>query len=714
MARHHALALPLAGALLLPTLMNAQVDRTQAPEPGPAPTVNIGDHRSFTLANGMRVIVVENHKLPLVSVQVKFDIEPVLQGDLAGYQDLVGEVLGAGTARHTKEELDELIDGMGASLSTSSDGLYASVLSRNFNQLMGLVYEVVTSASFPPAEVEKARTRMISSVRTRADDPDQIAEAVGRALTYGKDHPYGEVPTEATLARVRREHLYAYYQRFFRPEDGYLVFVGDITEAEARTLAERLFAGWKGATVKTTQGADGTEVVEGLGPVRKATVKPRATRPRSVCFVDRPGSAQSVIKVCFPVDLPPNDPMALSGQVMNTILGGGVFNARLMQNLREDKAYTYGAYSSLEADRYVGSWSGGCSVRNEVTDSAVMQVLQELERIMEEPVTDAELELTRNYMAGSFARGLEDPRTVARFALNTYLYDLRPDHYATYLARLDTVSRASVQEAARRFLFPENAVVLVVGDKRSVANSLTGLSLEDVVLYYDINGDRYREAGEPVPAGVTVQKVIEDYLAAIGGRPAIERIRDVRKRYTATVQGMEVSLAEVLSLPGNYRLDMQMGPMTLQRIVCSGGRGYFEGPDGRMELVDQALQEAMENAWPVPEAKYAEHGYEVRLTGMVEVDGRQAYRLRVTTPSDRSYQDYYDVETGLKVKRTETQATPKGTIEVNTLFADHKPTAGVLFPHRITQSAGVLFEFEATAIDVNKGVDPSVFNVDGQ
>ncbi len=710
MARNLTTALHLAAALLAPALITAQVDRSKAPSPGPAPAVHVGAHKTFMLANGMRVIVVENHKLPMVSVQVRFDIEPVLQGDLAGYQDLVGELLASGTSRHTKEEIDELVDGLGATLSTANDGLYASVLSRNFNALMGLVYEVVTSATFPPAEFEKARTRALSAVRTRADDPDQIAEAVSRAITYGKSHPYGEVATEATLGKVRRDHLYAYYQRFFQPSTGYLVFVGDITEAEAKAVAERLFGGWNGAQVPVQKTPDGVELVGALGPVRRPATIPQPSKPRAVCFVDRPGSAQSVIKVCYPVDLRPNDPATISGQVMNTILGGGVFNARLMQNLREDKAYTYGAYSSLEPDRRVGNWNGGCSVRNEVTDSAITQILLEMERMREEPVRPEELDLAKSYMAGSFARNLEDPRTIARFALNTYLNQLAPDHYDTYLQRLDTVSTDAVLDAARRFLQPDNAMVLVVGDKAQVANALTGLSLQNTVLYLDINGDPYRETAERAPEGMTADQVIEAYLKAIGGRPAIEGLKDVRKEYKATMQGMEVDLVEQVLVPDNYAMRMTMGPMTMQKLVYSAGKGYTEGMDGRVELIDQMLQEAQENAWPVPEAAYKQMGHELRLMGVVEVEGRKAYRVRITTLSDKSYTDYFDVETGLKVKRTEVQVTPQGNIEVNTTYADYKAAGGVKFPWTVNQSAGVLLEFKAVSIDVNKGLDRSAFS----
>ncbi|MBK7555338.1 MAG: insulinase family protein [Flavobacteriales bacterium] len=173
MVRNTAL---LIAALLIPAMTTAQLDRSKAPTPGPAPQVRVGQHTSFVLANGMRVIVVENHKLPTISVQMRFDIEPFLQSPAVGYTDLVGELLTSGTRRKTKAQIDEEVDAMGAQLSATADGLFASGLKKNFTPLMNLVYDVISSANFPPAEFEKAKTRMLSAMQSRKDDPDGIAD----------------------------------------------------------------------------------------------------------------------------------------------------------------------------------------------------------------------------------------------------------------------------------------------------------------------------------------------------------------------------------------------------------------------------------------------------------------------------------------------------------------------------------------------------------
>ena len=701
----------LVVTLFLSLLMHAQINRSKPPVPGPPPAVQVGTSKNSTLPNGMRVIVVENHKLPMVSVQLRIDHPPIMQGDMVGYQDLVGELITSGTARRTKEQIDETVDRLGAQLSGASDGLFASSLKKNFKELMQLVYEVVTTPTFPGAEFDKAKTRTASGLKSRVDDPDQIAEVVGRALTFGKGHPYGEVATEASLAKVKRENLVAYYERFFRPEYAYLVFVGDIKENEAKDLAYALFNNWKGTGTLPVPDANGVETVKGLGALRFVGKAPVAIGPRTMAFVDRPGSAQSVIKAVFPVDLKPNDPGALSAQVLNTILGGGVFNARLMQNLREARAFTYGAYSSIEVDPYCGSFMAGCSVRNEVTDSAVTELMFEIEEICNKPVTQEELTLAKNYMAGNFARSLEDPRTIARFSLNTQLYDLPADHYATYLKRLDSVSIEGVQAAAKRLLKPDNTTVLVVGDKAQVANKLAPLSYSRTVVYYDVNGDVYRETAELPPTGMTAKDVMDTYLNAIGGSGAIAKVKTLRKEYSAAVQGMAITLLEQYASPVKYAMSLGSGPMVLQQIVYDGVRGTKSGAEGTKELVDTDLEDARQSAYMFPEMFYGELDYKATLNGVVDIEGRKCYRIFVQKASGGIFTEYYDKETGLKTRRTETQASEEGNFSVTTDFSDYKAVEGIQMPHAIHQNAGLDMHFTAKSIEVNKPIPATVFTV---
>jgi predicted Zn-dependent peptidase len=704
----------LVGGMLLTASMTAQLDRSHAPAPGPAPIVNLGEHVSFTLNNGMRVIVVENHKLPMVGVQLRFDIPPMPQGEKAGYIDLFGELLTAGTESRSKAVIDETVDGMGASLFSSNDGLYANALKKHLPALMDLMTDVAISPTFPEDELAKARTRAISDVQQRQEDASAIAEVVGRVVTFGRTHPYGEATTDKTLRKIGRESLVGYHKKFFRPEKGYLVFVGDITEKEAKSLAKEHFGKWKPAPVSHVVNEDGSETIDGIGifqPFKQATTP---AGPRRVIIVDRPGAAQSIIRVGHALNFQPKDVRSMSAQVMNTILGGGVFNARLMQNLREDKGWTYGTGSSLDPDRFNGGFHTSASVRTAVTDSAIVETIKEIERMRMQPVTAEELELAKRYMAGSFARSLEDPRTVARFALNTYLNGLPADHYATYLKRLEAVTVADVQAAAEAFLYPDNAVILVVGDKKEILSKLEPLSwiTDPKVIELDHNGNPIVEELVQVP-GKTAEDVIERYLEAIGGRKAINSILHMRSEIATHLAGQDVTLTQWYGLNGSYKSVMKAAGTVVLQEIFDGSRAVRKDPTAAdEELFDIDLQDLRMNGYPVQELHLKEFADRVILAGMTKVDDRQAYKVVTMTHAGTSVSDYYDVETGLKLRRVDMKFMYGESLKVITDYADHQPAGGVLFPRTLKQTGGPTgsMDMRVTSIVVNEATPPNFYD----
>ncbi|MBK7945560.1 MAG: insulinase family protein [Flavobacteriales bacterium] len=640
--------------LILPLIMNAQLDRSKPPVPAQPPAVHVGEHKTFTLPNGLRVIVVENRKLSLVSVQVRFDMFPIVQKKHANAIELMDELLAAGTAKHSKADIDERIDRMGAQLATGPEGVYASVLSKHLSAMLPLFADVVRNPAFPEQEFQSARQRMTSEVKQRKDDPSAIAEAVGRAAIFSKSHPYGEIATTKSLGTLQREQAAACHAKFFRPEIGYLVFVGDINEKEAKALAKSHFGDWKPSQRYVVVHEDGTQTLDGFGEVRFLD-KPRVpSGPRRVVMVDRPGAAQSIIRIGFPLNLHPKDNRALAAQVMNTILGGGVFNARLMQNLREDKGWTYGCYANLESDRFNGYFTASASVRTAVTDSAVAEMMKELERMRTTKVTTEELDLAKQFMAGSFGRNLEDPRTIARFALNTYLNELPKDHYSTYLKRLDAITSDDVQAAAEAFLHPDNAVILVVGDKNKLQARLAPLSWNQgqPVMELDADGDRYVETFEPV-RDRTAEQVIERHLEAIGGRAAIARIKDMRMGLSTEMAGTPVEVMQWYGPDGLFRSQAKANGAVIQEEIFDGQRGLRRNAMGTVELEDHDLAEVRFNGHPVPELHYAKEVERATLSGRTSIDGKPVLKVHMVLFAGGTVGDYFDEQSGLKLRRVE-------------------------------------------------------------
>lgn len=456
--------------IVLPLAMHAQltIDRTKAPAPAPAPEIKVAEPASFILPNGLKVFVVQNDKLPSVSATLTIDRDPVLEGDKAGVVSMAGELIRRGTEKMNKATLDEEIDFLGASISTSDKSISGASLKDNFPKLIALMADIALRPSFPADELEKIRKQELSGLEQAKDNPNTIAENVVNSLLYGKDHPYGELETEATVAKVTVDDVKKYYNTYWKPNIAYLVFVGDIKPAEAKKLAVQYFGKWQKADVPR---------------VNFKMTQPPARR--YIAVVDRPASVQSVIHLVCPITLKPGSADDIPSSVMNNILGGG-FSGRLFGNLREKHGFTYGAYSYLRADKLIGSFDANASVRNEKTDSAIGAFLEEFARIRKDTVNGDELTRMKNYLSGSFARSLERPATIANFALNVSRYNLPKDYYQDYLKKLAAVNGTEVKSMADKYVQPDNLLIVVVGNAKEIAK---GLDKYGEVKYVDMYGN---------------------------------------------------------------------------------------------------------------------------------------------------------------------------------------------------------------------------------
>ena len=676
--------------------LSAQIDRTRPPEPGPAPIIQIGDYQTFTLDNGMKVIVVENHNIPVVSFQLTLDIDPVMELDAKGYVGMAGSLMRSGTANRTKAELDEEIDFIGASLSTFSTGMFASSLTRHQVKLLELMSDVLLNPVFPQEEVEKEVTQTITGLSTVRTNANAMAGNMATVLVYGPEHPYGEVTTEESVANITREMLVNYYNTWFRPNVAYMVIVGDIKTDRARDLMGQYFGSWKPGEV----------------PARNYEI-PLPPDGNRVALADRTGAVQSVVTVTYPVVLKPGDPDAIKASVMNSILGGGVFSGRLMQNLREDKGYTYGARSSLSADRLVGSFSARTEVRNSVTDSTITEILKEMERMVNEPVDEETLELVKNYMNGSFARSLESPRTIAGFALNIERYNLPQDYYDTYLEKLSMVNAGDVREMAQKFLKPGKSWLIVAGNKAETAGSLERFSSTGEVELFDAFGRRIEAVTEEMPEGITAERVMENYIRAQGGEDRLREIKDITFTMNASIQGMVIEMMIQQKAPDKFKSVMSMGGNVMQQQLFDGTRGKVSGMQGTMELEGDMLEEMKLQSAMNPELTYEEKGFGLKLEGIENVGGKNAYKVIITSPSGTSKTDFFDVASGLRVRSVASQDTPMGSITQITDFGDYREVDGLMFPFIMKQQAGPQsVDFNVISVELNKGLADEMFRVD--
>ncbi|HHB52790.1 MAG TPA: insulinase family protein, partial [Saprospiraceae bacterium] len=531
--------------------------RAHQPQPGPAPTIKLGKYQEFTLDNGVKCIVVENNKVPKVSFRLFIDEQPSREGKKAGAAEFAGDLLSRGSKNRTKAQLDEEVDFIGADFSTFSQGFYAASLSKYTDQLMDVVSDAIFNPTFSEEQFNKIKKQKLSSLASEKEDPNAIAGNVRGVLNFGKNHPYGEVVTEETVNNLTVQDCKNYYQSHFRPNNAFLIFVGDIKLEDAKKMANKYFGKWKPVILEEMD-------------------EPKVTIPtkRTVDFVHKSGAVQSVVNVTYPVDFKPDSPDAIKASVMNTLLGG-FFRSRLNQNLREDHAYTYGAGSALRKDRLIGSFRAGGSVRNEVTDSVIVQIDYELNRLINEKVSEEELDLVKNVMAGQFGRSLEDPRTMARFSLNVARYNLPKNYYRDYLKNLAAVTAEDVQMMAKKYLKPNACHILVVGDKNEVADKLTQFG---TVNFYDTYGNPVTNEG-PAVETLSLLQLMDKHSDAMGGKKAMDDMKSLVTEYTAEVQGTKLNLWSVKVDGEKYAMKASIGgqPMQEQRFMDGKGVNMAQG-----------------------------------------------------------------------------------------------------------------------------------------
>lgn len=670
-------------------LISAQLDRSTPPSPGPAPEVQIGDYDKFTLPNGLTVIVVENNKVPVVSYSLSLDVTLPAEGDLAGYIELAGNMLRSGTANRTKAEIDEAVDFIGATLSTGKKGIYASSLTKHSEELLDVMSDIVLNPSFPEEELTKQITQYKTGIQANKEEPSVIAQNIAGKLIYGQNDPYGEIVSEATLDNISTQDCRSYYNSYFRPNTAYLVIVGDISAKEAKKQARKYFGDWEKAAVP-----------QNIFPY------PEAKKEPVVAISNKEGANQSTILVAHEVNLTPGHPDIPRARVMNSILGGGSFNARLFQNLREDKAYTYGAYSSLESDERVGSFMASAQVRTSVTDSALTEILNEMERIRTEPVSDEELQLVKNSITGNFGRALEDPQTVARFALNIERYDLPKDYYETYLQRIAEVTKEDVLKAAQKYLKPENAVIMAVGNASDITDKMKAFSPSQKVTLYNYYGNVVEK--KAADANVSATGILADYIQAIGGSEKLASVNDLKMTMTMSVQGMGISIEMLQKKPGKFYQSTSMNGNVVSMQVLNGDQGKMKTPMGEQNLEGEMLKKMQESATIFPELMFSKNGTELKLEGVEEVNGKETYKVIVSKASGTSTTVFYGVEDGLKYK--EVSETPKGA--VSTTFDNYTDVNGILFPMSMKQTVGPQsFDVEVKEVAVNKGIDDSKFEI---
>tara|TARA_Y100000758_G_scaffold82258_1_gene55771 strand:- start:2439 stop:4487 length:2049 start_codon:yes stop_codon:yes gene_type:complete len=672
--------------LIISTSVFSQIDRSKPPKSGPSPVINLGKPSTFTLKNGLKVIVVENKKLPRAYASLDVDNYPDFEGDIKGVSSLVSALMGNGTKNQSKDNFNEEVDYMGASLSLSAGGGYASSLKKYFPRIMEMMSDGLLNPLFTQEEFLKERNILIDGIKSSQKSVPDIASQVGDKLFYGANHPYGEFATIQTVENITLEDVQNYYSTYAKPNNAYLTIVGDVDYTEIKKLVTSLFKGWKKGKLPEYE-------MPTVNDVSKNEIN----------FVDMSNAVQSEITVGNIINISMADPDYFALRLANQILGGS--GGRLYENLREDKGFTYGAYSGVTTSRYVGNFYASTSVRNEVTDSSVVEIINEINRIISDNVSESKLASVKEKFVGNFIMSTERPSTIATFALNIDKYNLPSNFYETYLDNFQKVTVEDIKRVTNKYFKNNNLRIVIVGKGKDVISSLETSPFE--ITYYDTDGDITEKPDYSVPTGISANGVVLNYLEAIGGKGKVEAVNAVSMLGEAEFQGMKLQLMNINAKPNKLVVMMMMMGNVLMKQAFNGEEGYIQQQGVNNPFPQEEIDKLKKSSLPFEEIGWLDNG-DVKFSSIETEDGRELYALEVNGDT----YVYYDKETGLKIKQTQNASMPDGTkVSQTTYYENYISVDGILFPHILKVPMGPQnMDFNMTKIVVNPEISDADFN----
>lgn len=463
-----------------------QTHRKQAPAPLLPRPIRIPQASETTLSNGLTVVIVEDTRLPLVSYRLAFRAGDAHDPpDFPGLSDLLTGLITEGTESLTSREIADEVGRMGATLSAGANSDYTTVAASSLapfsDSILDLIADVTLNPSFPTNEVELIKQNTKESLRQQRAQPSFLATEMVSRVVFGK-HPYSVIaPTLESLDAITRERIVAFHRSKFLPNNAVLVAVGDVRPSAMLKRIESLFGDWQRGKLPKDDFPD-----------------PPQRTSRSAYLVDRPGSAQSNIVIAN-TGITRTDPDYFPMLLMHTVLGANA-SSRLFMNLREEKGYTYGAYSSLDARRTAGTFRASAEVRTPVTDDSLKEFFYELERIRSEPVSEQEITDAKSYLTGVFPLRLETQEGLIDQLVQIKMFGLPDNYLQTYRQHLQAVTIDQIHEVAAKYVKPDEAAIVIVGDGAEVLEQVKPYA--DAVEIYNTAGKRKdKPSGRPTSQG---------------------------------------------------------------------------------------------------------------------------------------------------------------------------------------------------------------------
>ena len=674
----------------------SQIDRSKQPESGPTPKIDLIKPKSFELKNGLTVLVVEDNKLPTFSLRITIDNPPVLEGKKSGLNSLSNALFGEGSKNIEKDTFNEEVDYLGASISMGMGFAFANGLTKHKERIFELISDAALNPNFEEEELIKEKEKLITAIKGDENNPSSIAQRVRGVLAYTKNHPYGEFQTEKSINNVSINDIEDNYSMMFRPDNAYMVVSGDVKFEEIKKLVNKYFSKWKKSKKE----------------LQSKIIQPIDVQKTEINLIDMPDAVQSELSVMNITNLQNNSKDHHAALVTNFILGGS-FNSYLNSNLREENGWTYGAGSSIARNKWTKStFRASTSVRNVVTDSAIVETLNEIHRIRNEYVSDKMLDAAKATYLGNFIMSTEDKSLLADFAVNIKTQNLPEDFYETFISKINEVTKEDVMRVAQKYLKTDNLRIVVVGKGSEIADKLETVNYNGKLLpvkYFNKMGEQIEKPvfNKEISSDITVETIINKYIEKIGGSEKLNSVSTISLEASVTIPGAPFKPKAIIKEKSPNLTSMEMsveGMGTLMKQKFDGNNGYMEQMGQKIPMENDQLESERGQKGLFDELYMDTASMEIVSLG--PVDGKDAYKIKT---KENSF-NYYDAESGLLIMTEESTTQGGNTITSITKFSDYREVDGILYAFKREINAGPQkIEFEITNVIFNEEISDEFF-----
>lgn len=666
------------------------VEPLPKPEPKTAKDFVFPEYKTIVLSNGIKVFLISDKEQPVIELRMLLAGGSNLDGAKTGLSDITTGLMTKGAGKRNALEIAQTLDGIGASVNLSAGQDYiiasGSSLTKHFNTMFDVFADVVLNPKFPKDEFDKLIEQSLAGVKMRKSNSGQLSRLLGAIAVYGKDHPYGKVSSEPSLKSITIDDCKKYYQSTFMPNNLTMAVIGDFDEKELIKALEGKFKSWK------------------LGSKPNMDLPDPKPLPKGVYFIPRAGSKQSSVTVTA-LTIPRNHSDNLALRLTSAVLGGG-FGSKLFRTLREKYSFTYSPFASHTGNKYANRFTAGSEVKLDKTDSSITVIMEQVNALYNDGVTDEELGRIKNNVIGNYQMAFESSDFVASLIQNSEFYGESMDVVKTYTTRMNNLTTFDIAKVSEKYLRTDKLYITIV----TTPEMKDELKKWGNVYEYTLDLESEEDIARANPVNITAEELIQKYTNAMGGAEKINAIQtmkiEARVKFKAPGRVMEGKMTELTKFPDKmYQVtttnDFQ------QEIWCNGSQAWVKQAQELVELKGEEFTEMKKGIKNelFELIKAVNKNYKLELIG--EKDG--LIKMKVTNPDGEKATYYFDKVTFLVKKIEFSVAGPDGSVEIVVNYSQYESIDGIKFPMRTEVNYPTHIKEQDNVVFFNVPIEDGVF-----